>query len=52
MVDQLEEYRPVEDGGCASKHGSAAASTVGTDEALQIFNAYMSSQPVVSASRV
>jgi hypothetical protein len=51
MVDLLEEYRPVEDGG-ASKHGSAAASTVGTDEALQIFSAYMSSQPVVTASRV
>ncbi|KAM0826474.1 hypothetical protein ACQ4PT_068854 [Festuca glaucescens] len=52
MVDLLEEYRPVEDGGCASKHGSTAASTVGTDEALQIFSAYMSSQPVVSASLV
>ncbi|KAM0909401.1 hypothetical protein ACQ4PT_014853 [Festuca glaucescens] len=52
MVDLLEEYRPVEDSGCASKHGSDAASTVGTDEALQIFSAYMSSQPVVSASLV
>ncbi|KAM0865684.1 hypothetical protein ACQ4PT_043104 [Festuca glaucescens] len=53
MVDLLEEYGAVEDGGWASKPGSTAASTetAGTDEAMQIFSAYMLSQPVVSASR-
>nr|XP_051184072.1 zinc finger BED domain-containing protein RICESLEEPER 2-like [Lolium perenne]XP_051184073.1 zinc finger BED domain-containing protein RICESLEEPER 2-like [Lolium perenne] len=52
MVDLLEEYQPVGNDGCSSKHGSVAASSVGTDEAMQIFSAYMSSQPVVTASRV
>jgi hypothetical protein len=53
MVDLLEEYRSEADVGGASQHASTAASTgiVGQDEALVLFTQYMSSQPVVNASR-
>jgi hypothetical protein len=53
MVDLLEEYRVEADVGRPSQHASTAASTgVGNDEAMELFTQYMSSQPVVSASRV